>query len=90
MRPPNKYYINIDITSKTIVMVHVKMLTIKAEILIKTNFLQYFSGKTVLTTSQDADGGRYRYIENCVSTRSTKKVFMIVFSKLRLRHDLKT
>ena len=34
--------------------------------------------------SQNADGGNYRYVENCISTRSTKKILMVVPLKISL------
>ena len=65
-----KSYINMDITNisieKILFMVHVQILTIKADIL--TNTVR----KTVLTASQDADGGGHSYIKNSILTRSTK------------------
>ena len=67
-------------------MVHVQILTNKADILTTHLFLQHFPRKTVLTASQAADGGRHRYIENSISTISTKKGFMIVSLKLRVGH----
>ena len=67
-------------------MVHVQILRNKADLLTTHLFLQHFPRKTVLTASQAADGGRHRYIENSISTRCTKKVFMVVSLKLRLRH----
>ena len=33
------------------------------------------------------NGGKHFYIENCILTRATKKVFMGVYLKLRLRPD---
>ena len=41
----------------------------------------------LLKASKAADGGRQRYIENFISTRSTKKVFMGVSLKLCFRPD---
>ena len=56
-------------------MVHVQILTNKADILTTHLFLQYFPRKTVLTASQAADGGRRRYIEN-TSQQDLQKRFL--------------
>ena len=43
-------------------------------------FLQHLSAKTVLTVRKAADGSRQHFIENCISTRPSKKViFKITF-----------
>ena len=55
-------------------MVHAKILTIKADLLKKHIYLQHFSAKTVLMASKATNGDRRRFIENCISTRPTKKV----------------
>ena len=46
-------------------------------------FLQNFPWKTV---SQTANGSGHHFIENSISTRSLKKVFMMQSLKLHLRH----
>ena len=70
-----------------VLIVHAKILTKKADILTKTHIFTTFFRKNGFNGEITADGGRHCYIENCISTRSTKKVFMGVSLKLRFIPD---
>ena len=55
-------------------MVYAKIFNIKADILTNTHILTTFFRKNGF--NGEITGGRHCYIENCISTRSTKKMFM--------------
>ena len=66
-------------------IVHAKILTKKADILTNKHIFTTFFRKNGFNGK--INRGRHCYIENCISTRSTIKVFMRVSLKLRFRPD---
>ena len=64
-----------------VLMVYAKIFTIKADILTNTHIFTTFFRKNSF------NGDRHWFIENCISTRSTKKMLMGVSLKLRFRPD---
>ena len=66
-------------------MIHEQILTMKVDNRYIDQHI-YFIKIFYENGEQAANNGRHCYIEKCISTRSTKKVFIVISLKLGLRH----